>query len=542
MGEIDKQAIIYTMLAQGALACSPNFRGVDLNTARVWNEISDPMHVGQHWDIQGCNNLPDASIFFPDAAAVAGYPLTTIGVCDPPVSGIASIKAVGNGIDSIYPIKAYDVNDNALDQYGLSGCGINFSEYHQWGQISANPDTYGALALVPCSFIDPFDGQTYWNWSLLCAAGAAAKVMYGLPFNWILIGYNHTQWELWDALLDGQYADSKGIAPTGGEGGGGGLYDRYSDPIPVPSLPTMSICDSGFVALYSVSQNDMQQLANYLWDNNFFNSIVKNFASPFDNIVAFQEIPFTPDNLSAANIILGNVDTGISSYKYSTSFFELDMGSLEVDEYYKTFADYYTKFQISLPYIGVVNISPDDIMDDQGGTIHIIYHIDVFSGACVAYILCENRGLPAHVLSQHSGNILNSFPITGANYMSMYNGQMSGVAGVAGGLMSGNAGAVMNGVGQMLNAKPDYQRSGNVSSTSGLMSIQYPYLIISTPQYIVADNFRDVKGHTSNLKVTIGNESGYLQATADNSELSSIPCTVDELDLIRQLLAEGIYV
>ena len=62
------------------------------------------------------------------------------------------------------------------------------------------------------------------------------------------------------------------------------------------------------------------------------------------------------------------------------------------------------------------------------------------------------------------------------------------------------------------------------------MGIQKPYLIFSEPKYITASNYRDVKGYTSNLTVKIGSQSGFLQATADNSELSGIGCTVDELD------------
>ena len=104
------------------------------------------------------------------------------------------------------------------------------------------------------------------------------------------------------------------------------------------------------------------------------------------------------------------------------------------------------------------------------------------------------------------------------------------------------SGALVNSANQMANIKPEYQRSGNVSSTAGILGTQYPYLIFSTPQYIMAENFRDVKGYTSNLKCTISSCSGFLQATADNSELSSIPCTEEEREYIRNILSEGIYV
>ena len=128
--------------------------------------------------------------------------------------------------------------------------------------------------------------------------------------------------------------------------------------------------------------------------------------------------------------------------------------------------------------------------------------------------------------------------------MSVYTGLLGAASSFAGGAIAGNvaAGAV-NAGSQLMNIKPDYMRSGNVSSTAGIMGTQYPYLIFTTPQYIMAENFRDVKGYTSNLKCSISSCSGFLQATADNSELSGITtATADELDMIRSLLSEGIYI
>ena len=348
--------------------------------------------------------------------------------------------------------------------------------------------------------------------------------------------------QLMDELLDGKYLDSEGIAPTGGTGGGGGYFSRPDEVVGIPSLPSVSVCDTGFVSLFNVTTGQLQALATYMWDNNFFNSIVKNFSSPMENIISLNLIPFNPTG-SAANIKIGNLDTGIESTKLATSFFHVSCGQKNVAEYYRTFADYapYTPaISLFLPYIGIVSLSPDDCMN---GSIKIDYNIDVFSGSCVAFVSCNTNGV-WHVLQQHQGTITSSFPLSGQNYMSVYTGILgaaSSMIGVKGAAAVTNAS--VNSGAQMINIKPDYQRSGNVSSTAGIMGTQYPYLIFTTPQYIMADNFRDVKGYTSNLKCHVGSCSGYFQATADNSELSGISrATSDELNMIRQMLSDGIYI
>lgn len=339
-----------------------------------------------------------------------------------------------------------------------------------------------------------------------------------------------------DKLFNGNYGDPQSIAPSGGMAGGGGSWNRPDYAINIPSLPTISVCDTGMISLYEVSTGQLQTFGNYLWDNNFFNSIVKNFQSPMDNIVSLQMVPVSSARLkgTAGTIVLGNVDTLIScNKKLSTSYYEINCGTLSVKEFYKTFADYapYVDIHLFLPYIGIVRVNPDDVMR---GYIKVVYHVDVFSGSCVAFVSCNTNGV-WHVIQQHSGNISAQFPVSGANFSSVYIGAINSISSLA-------TGNVMGSINGAANIKPSYERSGGVTSVSGIMGVQIPYLIFSTPKYIVADNFQDVKGYTSNLTVNIGSQTGFLQATADNSELSGIGCTKQEEDMIRDLLSSGIYV
>ena len=346
--------------------------------------------------------------------------------------------------------------------------------------------------------------------------------------------------QLMDELLDGQYLDSEGIAPTGGTGGGGGYYSRPDEIVSIPSLPAVSVCDTGFVSLFSVTTGELQALATYMWDNNFFNTIVKNFNSPMENIISLNLIPFNPTG-NPGNIIIGNVDTGIASSKLSTSFYHVSCGQKNVSEYYRSFADYapFTpSIGLFLPYIGIVNLNPDDCMN---GSIKVDYNIDVFSGACVAFVSCNTNGV-WHVLQQHQGTITSSFPLSGQNYMNVYTGILNAASSFAmidRKYVDFNKNEVDKMAKWTVNNEIYYV---SFYVTAGILGTQYPYLIFSTPQYIMAENFRDVKGYTSNLKCTISSCSGFLQATADNSELSSIPCTEEEREYIRNILSEGIYV
>lgn len=342
-----------------------------------------------------------------------------------------------------------------------------------------------------------------------------------------------------DKLFNGVYDENEGrIAPQGGAGGGGGGYFRPNETVGIPSLPAMSVCDTGMISVYNVDKLQLQALGQYMWDPSFFASISKMFASPIENIITLQSVPINPYTLqgTASNIVIGNVDTGVAArIKLSTTYYEVNCGTIAVKEYYKSFADYapYVQTHCFIPYVGIIQICPDDIMD---GYLNIVYHIDVFSGSGVAFVNCATHGT-WHVLSQHACNVCSQYPISGANFSNVYIGAINSINAVAHGNPVGALNSAMGAI------KPEYGRSGGVTSVSGLLGIQKPYIIYSTPKYITAANFGDVKGYTSNLTVNIGSQSGYLQATADNSELSGISnATADELEMIRTMLADGIYV
>lgn len=329
------------------------------------------------------------------------------------------------------------------------------------------------------------------------------------------------------------------------DGGFSGTIGYFTDSIVDDSLPSKSIANCGLCGIYEVTGTQLRQLAQFLWSSNFIDNIMKNMASPMENIISLGIVPFNGFSKTSSNIGIGNIDTGITASKLTQTNYILDCGSVSIGESYYGFGDYdpFTKYWIYLPYIGVVDLDSDDIC--RGGSVNVKYKFDVFSGACVAEIRCSDgvRGV-WNTLHMYQGNILTTLPITGASYMNMYAQLASSMIGAAASIATENPIGLVNSAISALSAKPQYARSGSVSNVAGLLGIQKPFIIKATPQLVESKPvYKNTHGYVSNLKVNIGTAAGYLRGTINNTELNGITgATIDELEEIKELIGGGIYV
>lgn len=339
---------------------------------------------------------------------------------------------------------------------------------------------------------------------------------------------------VWDATPGGPGGET---GPNGDPGGGDGFFHRNDIDIPFSSLPSISVTDTGFVSLYKMSAAQLQALAVDLWDDNFFQSLSKNFADPFQNIISLGILPYEPSG-SQTPVVIGNYTCPTTGDKLSSNYFEINCGSISVKEYFAHFGDYETRIQLMIPYCGDVMINPSEVM---GGTIELKYLFDIFSGACLAQVLCYSGGA-RHVLYQKEGNIRTELPVSGANYAEYYKGLLSGITQIGASAASGNIAGVASGITEIAFAKPSYQRAGNIGGPAGLMGIQYPYLIFTTPNYFGGKSIGEECGYISNLPCVIGEQEGFLQTEVDFEKLSGIDAPIDVINGIKQDLAEGIYI
>ena len=341
-------------------------------------------------------------------------------------------------------------------------------------------------------------------------------------------------------------------APESEADGGFGDFDYTSDIIALPTAPSISISESGFVTLYKPTLAQLQALAAYMWSGLFdINTFRKIFADPMDCIISLALIPLDPTASGSQELKVGNIGTGLTIDKLASQFVEVSFDPLNIGLRANNFMDYspYTKVQIYLPFIGTRSLSIDDV---AGKNITLKYVIDIFTGACNASIGVEVEGRDNQkhttTLYQFTGNILANVPITANNFASFLQATVGAVSTAVG--VATGAGALA-GVASAINAaqsmKPDIEKSGNLSSTAGFLGVQKPFLILTYPNLCRPEGRDKVTGTPSfiglrdnpNNLYPLSKFHGYTQLHRVN--VKNITCTETERQMIlSQLTGEGV--
>lgn len=322
--------------------------------------------------------------------------------------------------------------------------------------------------------------------------------------------------------------------------GGSGTYDTTSDPVPIPSLPTLGAANGGFITIYKPTSAQAQSFFSWLWSTDFESMFNKLWYNPLDLIVGCYVSRISPTNIGGmSEIKLAGHGTNINSDFVSNQYEFIDCGTLNISEFYGNFLDYQSEVKIYLPYIGERSI---DINEFMAGSIQVKYALDFATGICVAFIYIVKGNLQA-VLYQFSGNFLSQIPISSVDNRSIISSGISLALSGASVLAKPSASSVfgvVNSATNFLESKASVQHTGGLSGNSGYMAIQYPYLIFNRPIQSMSEGFKQDRGYTSNIYAEHLSElSGYTEVSY--MDLSTIPCSESERDNILSLLKEGVY-
>lgn len=415
--------------------------------------------------------------------------------------------------------------------------------------------------------------------------------------------------ELGDGVLD-ENAPDPIVKPTpddpygpGGNSGEGdnppGTFDPTSDPIPDSPLPTLSMADTGFTRIYNPSLSQVQSLAQYLWKTDdifetLWNKIKQSFENPMDVMIAFNIVPVPVPNGGTSNFTVMYIDTGVQLTKAANQFVDVDCGTLDIKGYYGSALDYtpYTKIQCYLPFIGMVNLDPDEVMNT---TIQVKYRVDIVSGGCVAKILVDGN-----CLYQYSGHCSISVPFSASDFSSYMNAMLQvsalavgaavgGVGAIAGAIgaadaaqetnrivnrttirnternpttgrqiltgtqeiteerpeegtrasFSGLAPAnVSNTVGAVMASKAGISHAGSFNGNTGYLGVRYPYVIITTPRQCLPASYQTMNGYPSMITMQLGTCTGYTRV--QQVTLTGMDATNPEQAEILNLLKGGV--
>lgn len=383
----------------------------------------------------------------------------------------------------------------------------------------------------------------------------------------------------------------KGTIDTNDDGGisrkyteGRGNFDRTSDTISVPALPTLSATKTGFVTLYKPSLSQLVQLCEYLWGSVILNMLRNLLMNPMDLIIGLGIVPVSAPASTSSAPGVAEITIPIIMNQYDSQYYEYDCGTLKIEEFWGTAFDYapYTQIQIYLPYVGVRELNVDEVM---GQTIGVKYHIDLFGGGLMAYVTVNGS-----IRYQFSGNCMQQIPVNAANFDNLLQNLVSVACVVGSGIAMGGAPAIeaasvaaeeaaavkygstvvgagelsigeqmsagMGGMkewagshgnqlmgctlGGVLGSKPRIERTGSMASTTGQLSVQTPYLIISRAEQSLPEGYKHYRGYPSNITARLGDLDGYTEI--EDIRINDLDATQPELVEIYQLLKKGVII
>lgn len=343
-------------------------------------------------------------------------------------------------------------------------------------------------------------------------------------------------------------------------GGGDGTFDGSSDPVPVPSLPSVGAQDSGFITLFTPTASQMKDLAHYMWVNPLFDietGFKKLFSDPMDCILGLSVVPVTIPTSGAQSVNIGNLVTSVTMNVASQQYIEVDCGTVTVQRFFGSYLDFepYTKISLFLPYCGTHALNMDDI---SGKTIGIVYHIDILTGSCIAFVKCGDS-----VLYEFNGACGSNIPVNSLNFASTIEnairiavniGTTVATAGASAPAQTATevarqkamntarnislAGSTAEGA---LSLKPNVSRSGALGGGVGILGHQIPYFIITRPRLCKPANQDFFQGYPSFIQTTIGDLIGKGFTSFTNVIIAGQYLTDEEETELESILESGVY-
>jgi len=323
------------------------------------------------------------------------------------------------------------------------------------------------------------------------------------------------------------------------------------DPNPEPSNPFLPVVpdmpetveSNAMFTVYRPSMAQVNAFGGWLWSSSIVEAIKRIWQNPLDGIISFMKVYVNAPTSGSDTIKVGILDSEVSSPVVSGQFVTVECGSLNVKEKFYNATDYspFVAMHLYLPFIGIVELDIDEFMS---GEIKVTYHVDVYTGTCLAEV--KSRRSPDMpewtIVYTFSGNASQQLPLTSAEF----SGALSSLVGVVGGglaIASGGGLGLLAGASGIAHAVSHEMvhlaHSGSLSANAGIMGARKPYLILTRRRGYDANGYNALYGYPSNKTVYLNNCSGYVKVKDIRLETSA---TEDERLEIENLLKSGVII
>ena len=313
--------------------------------------------------------------------------------------------------------------------------------------------------------------------------------------------------------------------------------DTGSGSGPAVVAPTGSA--SSLWAVYNPTQGELNSFGAWLWSSDFVEQLKKLFVDPMQAIIGVHKVYAPVPTSGSATIKCGYLDSNVSAAVVSSQYTEIDCGSVYCGEYFGNVYDYepYTKISMYLPFIGVVQLKPSEVMRSN---VKVTYGVDVITGACLAKVKITRDGGGA-ILYSYGGSCACHYPISSGSYSGIISGIVTAATGIAAGIAAASPLAAVGGVvAGVKQAQADVQHSGGFTGCSGVMGPKKPYLIIVRPQPKLAENYEEYQGKPSNTTTYLAECEGFV--TVKEAHIISSHAYETEIEEINELLKSGVII
>lgn len=349
----------------------------------------------------------------------------------------------------------------------------------------------------------------------------------------------------------------------GGSGGGTGNHILPDEDIPVPSLPSIGAASVSWLHLFKMDESDISAFGNDLVQATNWQAIQAYFSDPLDAIIGINLVPVSVATSGQRTPVIGSFSWSRAFDVVSEEFYELDCGTIEIPPYWDSAFDMnpYTKIFIHLPFVGTRELNADEIM---GATLGVIYHVDVCTGDCVAFVTKSAPSgsiygpIKSQVVAQFNGNCAVRVPTGRISQDAAIGAAMSllGQAAHVGGAIAGAAfgapetiaaaqvatqvsSATMTAVN---GGKTKVERSGSLAAAAGYMGILKPYIIRAVPQQVLPDNYQMLEGYPVNKAASLSQLQGTGLNTVEAIRLTGFTGYDSEQEELISILQGGVIV
>ena len=311
---------------------------------------------------------------------------------------------------------------------------------------------------------------------------------------------------------------------------------------PPITLPLGNKAD-GLITVYNPTKEQLQEFGKWLWttwSSDILDTLSKMFNTPMDGVVGLHELYATPSTSTTSTIKCGYLDSNVSSLLVDERYTKINCGSMLIPEYWHNYLDYapYTTINCYLPFIGVVELDPKDVINCA---INITYVIDAYNGSCIAQITTAKDNMSA-VTYQFSGNCAVEVPISSGNYSNVLSTAIGlGASGLATYVTGGAAAPMLAGAtASMMRTGSNVSHSGSFGSSHGAMGLKKPFIEVKSKIQKKVNDYNEDYGYAAHHRVSISNCKGYLKVKEVN--VVSATASIEEKKMIEELLKSGVYV